>query len=46
MKKVLLAVIVISVLGISSCKKDDGAQPDAKTSAVKVLDKKDTTQWD
>ncbi|MBC7743814.1 MAG: hypothetical protein H7096_01790 [Flavobacterium sp.] len=46
MKKVLLAVIAMIVLGISSCKKEDGAQPQAKSTAVKVLDKKDTTQWD
>ncbi|NEU08347.1 hypothetical protein GZH53_08505 [Flavihumibacter sp. R14] len=46
MKKVLLAVIVLSVLGITSCKKEEGAQPDSKNNAVKVLNKKDTTQWD
>jgi len=45
MKKVLLAVIVMSVLGITSCKKEEGAQPQANGS-VKVLNKKDTSQWD
>ena len=45
MKKVLLAVIAFAVLGITSCKKEEGAQPDSK-NAVKVLNKKDTTQWD
>ncbi len=46
MKKVLLAVTAMIVLGISSCKKEEGAQPQAKSTAVKVLDKKDTSGWD
>jgi hypothetical protein len=45
MKKVLLAMIALVVLGATACKKEAGAQPEAN-SAVKVLDKKDTTQWD
>ncbi|NEU08345.1 hypothetical protein GZH53_08495 [Flavihumibacter sp. R14] len=45
MKKVLLAVIAFAVLGITSCKKEEGAQPDS-TNTVKVSNKKDTTQWD
>jgi hypothetical protein len=45
MKKVLLAVIALVVIGTTSCKKEAGAQPEANNS-VKVLDKKDTTQWD
>ena len=45
MKKVLLAVIAMVVIGMTSCKKEAGAQPEAN-SAAKVLDKKDTTQWD
>jgi hypothetical protein len=46
MKKVLFALIAFAVLGITSCKKEEGAQPDSKNNAVKVLNKKDTTQWD
>lgn len=46
MKKVLFAAIAMVVIGITSCKKEEGAQPEVKNSAVKVLDKKDTTQWD
>jgi hypothetical protein len=45
MKKVLLAVVAFAVLGITSCKKEEGAQPDAN-NAVKIENKKDTTQWD
>jgi len=45
MKKVLLAVIALAVIGITSCKKEEGAQPDTK-NAVKIENKKDTTQWD
>ena len=45
MKKVLLAVIALVVIGATSCKKDAGAQPEANKS-VKVLDKKDTAQYD
>jgi len=45
MKKVLLATIAFAVLGMTSCKKEEGAQPDAKNS-VKIENKKDTTQWD
>jgi len=43
MKKVLLAVIAFTVLGMTSCKKEEGAQPN---NAVKIENKKDTTQWD
>lgn len=46
MKKILLAIIALVVIGVTSCKKEEGAQPEEKNSAVKVLDKKDTTQWD
>jgi hypothetical protein len=46
MKKVLLAVVAFTILGIASCKKEEGAQPDAQNSAVKIENKKDTTQWD
>lgn len=45
MKKIILAALVFSFIGITSCKKDAGAQPDS-TNTVKVLDKKDTSQWD
>ena len=44
MKKVLLAVIAMVVLGVTSCKKEEGAQPETNTSTV--LDKKDTSGWD
>lgn len=46
MKKVLLAVIALVIIGATSCKKEAGAQPETQNGAVKVLDKKDTTQWD
>jgi hypothetical protein len=45
MKKVLLAAVAFAVLGMTSCKKEEGAQPDAKSN-VKIENKKDTTQWD
>ena len=45
MKKVLLAVVAFAVLGITSCKKEEGAQPDANNS-VKIENKKDLSQWD
>ena len=45
MKKVFLAVVAFAVLGITSCKKEEGAQPESN-SAVKIENKKDTTQWD
>lgn len=45
MKKVLLTVIALVVIGATSCKKDAGAQPESNNS-VKVLDKKDTAGWD
>ncbi len=45
MKKLVLAVIAVAMISVSSCKKDQGATPEAN-SAVKVLDKKDTAQWD
>lgn len=45
MKRILLAVIALVVIGATSCKKESGAQPETNNSA-KVLDKKDTTQWD
>ena len=45
MKKVLLAAIAFAVLGMTSCKKEEGAQPESN-SAAKIENKKDTTQWD
>ena len=36
MKKVLLAVVAIAVLGISSCKKEEGAKPQLKNETNKV----------
>ena len=44
MKKVLLALMAVVVIGASACKKEAGAQPEV--NAVKVLDKKDTAQYD
>ena len=44
MRKLLLAVIAMVVIGMTSCKKEDGAQPETNTSTV--LDKKDTSGWD
>jgi hypothetical protein len=45
MKRILLAVIALVFIGATSCKKEEGVQPESN-NAVKVLDKKDTTQWD
>ena len=45
MKKLLLAVVAIMMVGLTSCKKEDAAQPQAQSNTVK-LEKKDTTQWD
>jgi len=45
MKKVLLAVIAMAVIGIASCKKEEGPQPKSNNTE-KVLNKKDTSQWD
>lgn len=45
MKKVIVAVVAMVVIGMTSCKKEEGAQPES-SSTVKVLDKKDTSQWD
>ena len=39
MKKVLLAVVAIAVLGISSCKKEEGARPQIKNDTNKVAAK-------
>ena len=39
MKKVLLAVVAIAVLGISSCKKEEGAKPQIKNDTNKVAGK-------
>ena len=45
MKKVLLAVIAVVMIGATSCKKEEGAQPQDGNS-TEVLNKKDTSQWD
>ena len=45
MKKLVLALIAISVIGMTSCKKEEAAQPEIKNSTVKV-GKKDTGSWD
>ena len=45
MKRLLLAVIAIVMLGATSCKKEQGATPESN-SAVKAMDKKDTATWD
>ena len=39
MKKVLLAVVAIAVLGISSCKKEESAKPQIKNDANKIAGK-------
>ncbi len=44
MKKLVLAVIAISVIGMTSCKKEEAAQPEINNT-VKV-GKKDTGSWD
>ena len=44
MKKVLLAVIATVIVGMTSCKKDEGAQPEVKKNVV--LDKKENSTWD
>ena len=44
MKKLVLSLIAISVIGMTSCKKEETAQPQT-TSAAKVA-KKDISTWD
>lgn len=44
MKKLILAIVAMLVIGVTSCKKEDGVQPEV--GSEKVSDKKDTTQWD
>ena len=46
MKRKLLTLMVIAVLGFSSCKKDELATPSVDLSAKKVADKSDVGQWD
>ena len=45
MKKLVLALVAISVIGMTSCKKEESAQPETKNSTVKI-GKKDTSSWD
>ena len=41
MKKLILSVIALSVITISSCKKEEGATPQIKKVAVRDLTKYD-----
>jgi len=45
MKKKVLTLMVIAVLGFSSCKKDELVTP-SKLSTEKVADKNDVGTWD
>ncbi|MBD3748668.1 MAG: hypothetical protein IE931_04150 [Sphingobacteriales bacterium] len=45
MKKIIIALLVVSALGVTSCKKDNGITP-AKSTAVKVNDRGDLGTWD
>ena len=46
MKKLILAVVALVVVGMTSCQKEEGATPEVQTSEVRVADKKDTSSWD
>ena len=43
MKKVLLAVVAIAVLGVGACKKEEGAKPQIKNDTNRVAAKNLTT---
>jgi hypothetical protein len=45
MRKLTLAVLAMMIIGVTSCKKEDAAQPQSALKTVKT-EKKDTTQWD
>ena len=46
MKKKILTLIVITLLGFSSCKKEELAQPSSNFPAQKVADKSNAGGWD
>ena len=46
MKKLVLAVIAMVVVGMTSCKKEEGATPEFKKASVSMSEKKDTSTWD
>ena len=43
MKKIIIAILVVSAIGVSSCKKENEV---AKASTVKVSDKSNLGTWD
>ena len=45
MKKIIIALLVVSAIGATSCKKESEVAP-AKASTVKVSDKSDLGVWD
>ena len=45
MKKIIIALLVVSALGVTSCKKDNSIAP-GKSATVKVSDKRDLGVWD
>ena len=46
MKRKLITLILLLVLGFSACKKDELATPSTKIATEKVADKKDCGTWD
>ena len=45
MKKLIIALVVVSALGVTSCKKDNSIAP-TKAATVKVNDKGNLSTWD
>ena len=45
MKKIIIALLVVSAIGATSCKKENEVAP-AKSNTVKVSDKSDLGTWD
>jgi hypothetical protein len=45
MKKIIIAILVVSAIGATSCKKESGVTP-AKANTVKVSDKGILSTWD
>ncbi|MBD3748669.1 MAG: hypothetical protein IE931_04155 [Sphingobacteriales bacterium] len=45
MKKIIIVLLVVSALGVASCKKENSIAP-VKSTAVKVNDRGDLGTWD
>ena len=46
MKKLLLSLIALTIISISSCKKDEGASPQIKNGIPKVAGDKTLSRYD